>query len=199
MGDPVLRRATYDDVLNAPEGMTAEILAGELFLMPRPAVKHSVVEHELGGDLRDMFARRRGGGGPGGWWILREPELHLGLPHPTDIVAAPDLAGWRRDRLPELPDSAAIELPPDWIAEVLSPGAKATRRDRIVKPEVYASCGIPYLWILDPIACTLEVLRLQGGTYAIIQAFAGDVRVRAEPFEAAELDMGGWWLPPVEP
>jgi Uma2 family endonuclease len=46
--------------------------------------------------------------------------LHLGL----DIVV-PDLAGWRRERLPHLPKAAFFSLAPDWICEVLSPSTAA--------------------------------------------------------------------------
>jgi Uma2 family endonuclease len=194
MSDPAARMATYDDVLAAPEGMNAEILNGELFLSPRPASKHASVEGGLFGDLREAFGRRRGGG-PGGWWLLIEPELHLGAPDPKSTVAVPDVGGWRRERMPQVPDVAAFTLPPDWVVEILSQGARATRRDRILKPELYGSRGVSYMWIVDPIAQTLEVYRLQGGIYARVQAFVGDIRVRAEPFDAVELDMGGWWLP----
>jgi Uma2 family endonuclease len=194
MGDPARRPATYDDVLAAPEGMTAEIIAGELWLSPRPAGDHASVALGIGGDLREPFGRRRGGPGPGGWWILIEPELHLGVPAPKDVVAVPDLAAWRRERMPVIPRVVGFALPPDWVCEILSPGPRNTRRDRIVKPHVYAACGIPHVWIVDPVAETLEVFRLQGSTYNRAQAFAGDVRVRAEPFDAVELDIGGWWL-----
>jgi Uma2 family endonuclease len=199
MGDAARRAATYDDVLAAPEGMTAEILAGELYLSPRPAADHVSIEGDVFGDLRERFGRRRGGPGPGGWWILIEPELHLGDPDPTTIVAVPDIAGWRRERLPEIPRAAAITVAPDWICEVLSPGARNVRRDRIVKPEVYASRGIGHLWLIDPVAQLLEVHRLVGGLYARAQAFSGDVRVRAEPFDAVELDIGAWWIPGGDP
>ena len=195
MGDPARKVATYDDVLNAPAGMTAEILDGELYLSPRPSMPHGVVEGDLYGDLREAFGRRRGGSGPGGWWFAIEPELHLGVEDSRSVVAAPDIAGWRRERMPSIPRTASVSLPPDWVCEVLSPGARNVRRDRIVKPDVYASRGVGHLWLVDPLAETLEVSRLEGKNYVRIQAFAGDVRVRAEPFEALELDIGSWWLP----
>lgn len=199
MGEPARRLATYADVLAAPEGMIAEILAGELHVSPRPRNWHASVGMDLGTDLNVQFGRRRGGSGPGGWHILIEPELHLGRPDPTSAVAVPDLAGWRRDRMPEIPDEAAFVMPPDWICEILSPGARNIRRDRMLKPDLYASCGVPYLWLVDPDAQLLEIWHLQGDVYARIATFAGDVRARVKPFDAVELDLGGWWPPGAAP
>lgn len=194
MAEPAFRAATYADVLAAPEGVTAEILAGELYLSPRPAVRHSVAQGNTYFHLRSGFSGR-----DDAWWFLQEPELHLGVPDPTSAIAVPDVAAWRRSRLAQLPDDVALTLPPDWVAEILSPGAKNIRRDRILKPHLYASRGVPHLWIIDPVAQLLEVFRLQDGVYARIQAFAGDDKARAEPFEAVELELGGWWLPEDPP
>src|SRR5512147_1666848 len=105
-----MKRATYDDVLNAPENNVAEILDGELFLSPRPAPRHSVAESALGAVLFDPY--HRGRGAPGGWWILDEPELHLG-----EDGVVPDIAGWRRERMGTIPDEAYFSLAPDWACE----------------------------------------------------------------------------------
>jgi Uma2 family endonuclease len=112
--DRTRKPATYADVLAAPDHVVAEILDGELHLSPRPAPRHAAASSGLGGALHGPFDRGRGG--PGGWRILDEPELHLG----ADVVV-PDLAGWRRTRLPRLPDEAYFTLAPDWICEVVSP------------------------------------------------------------------------------
>ncbi len=108
------RRATYDDLLALPRNVVGEIIGGKLHTQPRPGGPHAAVASLLGMVLGNPF--HRGSGGPGGWIILDEPELHLG----TDILV-PDLAGWRRTRMPEVPDTAAFDLAPDWVAEVLSP------------------------------------------------------------------------------
>ena len=108
-----MKRATYEDVLNAPENKVAEILDGELFLSPRPAPKHAVASSEIGMAIGNPF--HRGAGGPGGWWILDEPELHFG-----NDVPVPDLAGWRRERLPAVPADAYMTLAPEQTLEVLS-------------------------------------------------------------------------------
>ena len=107
------RRATYQDVLDAPAHLVAEIIDGTLYTHPRPAPRHAVASTVLGGELGPPF--HRGQGGPGGWWIIFEPELHL-----EEGILVPDLAGWRRERMPELPESAYFTLAPDWACEVLS-------------------------------------------------------------------------------
>src|SRR5947209_1469025 len=115
MGEPKRRAATYDDLRHLPENVVGEIIDGELIVSPRPSVPHSVAASVMGGDLNNSFHRPGGGGGPGGWWILDEPELHLG----KDVIV-PDLAGWRRERMPRMPNAAAVELAPDWVCEVIS-------------------------------------------------------------------------------
>ncbi|MHB8877588.1 MAG: Uma2 family endonuclease, partial [Myxococcaceae bacterium] len=131
-----------------------------------------------------------GSGGPGGWWILDEPELHLA----KDILV-PDLAGWSRARLPRppAPSEPFLTLAPDWICEVLSPSTASL--DRVMKKHVYAREGVSHLWFIDPLARTLEVLRLTEGRWVEVDSYAGDARVRAEPFEAVELDLSLLWLP----
>ena len=105
---PNLRKAVVDAWRNAPEGTRVEILDGELVMMPRPRVMHSNAAGELHAELRAPF--RLGRGGPGGWVFLIEPELQLGS---RPDVIAPDVAGWRRERMPQLPDVPAGFQPAD--------------------------------------------------------------------------------------
>ena len=184
MGDPAKRRATYQDLLEVPSYQVAEILSGNLYAQPRPAALHARAASRLGAELDGPFDR--GKGGPGGWLLLDEPELHLR----GDIVV-PDLAGWRRERMPALPDAAAFELAPDWLCEVLSPGTAAI--DRTEKMPIYAREGVQHVWLVDPIARTLEVFRLNEGRWVLVTAQREDARVRAEPFEAFELELSGLW------
>jgi Uma2 family endonuclease len=179
-----MKRATYEDVLSAPEGKVAEILDGELCLSPRPAPRHSVAASRLGMVLGDPFDRGRGG--PGGWWILHEPELHL-----AEHVVVPDLAGWRRERMPVVPAEAFFSLAPDWVCEVLSPSTE--RIDRARKLRIYAEAGVAHAWLVDPIQQTLEALRLRDGDWVIAGVKTGDQPVRVEPFEAIELELGALW------
>ena len=181
------RPATYDDLLAVPSHLVAEILDGELHTSPRPAPRHADAATGLGGALRGPFDRGRGG--PGGWRILGEPELHLG----RDVVV-PDIGGWRRARLPQLPDQAYVEVAPDWICEVLSPSTAAI--DRVKKLTIYAREGVGHAWLVDPIDQTLEVLALEGSRWVLVATYAGADVVRAEPFDAIDLDLTLLWEDP---
>lgn len=185
------KRATYQDVLDAPAHHVAEVIDGVLYVHPRPATPHAAASSALGDELGPPF--KRGRGGPGGWIILDEPELHLGAE--PDILA-PDLAGWKRARMPAAPRAAFITLAPDWVCEVLSPSTAAT--DRAEKLPVYARERVPHVWLVDPLVQTLEVLRLDGDGYRIAGVWRGEAAVRAEPFEAIELMLGVLWAD-VEP
>ncbi len=174
----------------APPEMVAEILNGELHLNPRPARPHTNAASRLGALLSMPFLFGRGG--PGGWVILDEPELHLG-PRPDKLV--PDLAGWRRERLPDALGGdeapAHYDLAPDWVCEVLS---QRTRRiDKVQKMRIYAREGVRHVWHVDPLAQTLDIFRLQGSQWLLVDSFVGEERVRAEPFEALELELALVW------
>jgi Uma2 family endonuclease len=184
MGDPAKRRATYDDLLAVEEALVAEIIDGDLITQPRPATLHARAASRLGAELGGPFDR--GKGGPGGWILLDEPELHL-----HGDVLVPDLAGWRRERMPELPDAAAIELAPDWVCEVLSPGTAAI--DRARKMPLYARERVSHLWLVDPIARTLEAYRLGAPHWILVGAWSGDAKVHVEPFEPHELELSSLW------
>ena len=178
------KRATYQDVLDAPEHVVAEIINGDLRLSPRPRPAHAVVSSTLGGELGPPFSRGRGG--PGGWIILDEPELHFG-----NEIVVPDLAGWRRERLPFVPEEAYFTLPPDWLCEVL---AKSTEKmDRVEKMPIYAAAGVRFAWIIDPRLRTLEAYELRDGTWSAIGAYKDFDKARIAPFDAIELDLAVLW------
>jgi Uma2 family endonuclease len=187
-GEPARRHATYEDVLNAPEHLVAEILDGDLYSSPRPAGPHAEASSVLGMDLGSAF--HRGRGGPGGWIILYEPELHFG----RDILV-PDLAGWLRPRLPAVPASAYIELAPDWACEVISPSS--ARIDRELKLPIYARERVAHVWLVDPLARMVEVFRLDGESYRLVVTRGGSDRVRLEPFHALELELEALWPTPA--
>lgn len=176
--------ATYEDLFDLPEHIVGEIIHGQLITHPRPAPKHIVASSAIGDELVGPF--QKGRGGPGGWWILDEPELHLGL----DILV-PDLAGWRRERLPTMPDTAFFTLPPDWVCEVLSPGT--ARVDRADKMPIYATQGVPFLWLIDPISRTLEVFVLREGRWSLEHVYQQDDEMRAVPFEAVAFSLEVLW------
>ena len=178
------RPATYEDLLKVPDTMVAEIVDDELHASPRPALRHARAASSLGVFIGGPY--QHGRGGPGGWWILNEPELHFGR-----NVVVPDLAGWRRHRLPQVPDAAYTSLAPDWICEILSPSTVSL--DRVKKLAIYAHEEVQHAWLLDPIARTLEVLRLEAGRWAILGTYAGNAAVRAEPFIEIDLELASLW------
>lgn len=180
---PAKRRATYEDLLGLPENVVGEIVDGSLHVSPRPATAHARAASELGVELGGPFGKGRGG--PGGWLFLDEPELHL-----VGQVVVPDLAGWRRERMPELPHAPALELAPDWICEVLSPSTESF--DRAKKLPVYAQAGVKHAWLVDPGLKTLEVFRLAGANWTLVGTLTEE-KVRAEPFEAIELELAALW------
>jgi len=181
--------ATYADLEAVPSHKIAELIEGTLYVFPRPAPRHATASSALLGELGPPF--KRGKGGPGGWWILNEPELHLG-----NDTLAPDLAGWRIDRMPDLPETAYFSIAPDWICEVLSPSTAAT--DRAVKMPIYAREGVRNLWFVDPLGQLLEVYRLTvDSQWLLLAVHAGNAKVKVEPFEAIELDVGELWSKPV--
>lgn len=186
MADPARRKATLEDVDAVPPHQIAEIINGTLYAQARPRSRHARSASRLGAVLDGPFDR--GSGGPGGWVILDEPEFHLGV---DPDVLVPDLAGWRRERMPEMPDVAAFTLAPDWVCEVLSPSTADL--DRAEKVPIYAHERVGHVWLVDPLLRTLEVLRLDGPTYRVVIAVRGETRVRAEPFEALELELALLW------
>jgi Uma2 family endonuclease len=191
MAQPVDPRvALYEQYQKVPPNKHAEIVRGTLYVMARPAPRHANASSVLGGELSGPF--QRGRGGPGGWWILDEPELQL-VPFEPMV---PDLAGWRVERMPELPEAAYFSLAPDWVCEVLSKSTEAL--DRNEKLPIYAAQGVRHVWLLDPVAKTLEVHALgEVGHWREVRIHQGDIKVRAAPFEAIELDLTALWGSPV--
>ncbi|KYG08906.1 hypothetical protein BE21_20880 [Sorangium cellulosum] len=173
-----------------PPEQVAEILDGELFTFPRHGRPHTRSASRLTMKLGSAFDL--GDGGPGGWVLLNVPELHLG-PRPDKVV--PDLAGWKRERMPDaLGDEdtpAHYDVAPDWVCEVISP--RTERVDRGKKMRIYRREGVGHVWLLSPLLRTLEVYRLEGGRWVLLETYEEDAKVRAEPFDAVELDLAAIW------
>lgn len=178
------RGATYDDVVAAPPDRIAETVGGDLYLSPRPTLRHANATSVLAADLSEAF--HRGRRGPGGWWIWFEPELHL-----AGDVLVPDIAGWRRERLAAVPEGVGIELVPDWICEVLSPATE--RFDRDEKMPRYAAAGARHGWLLDPPRRRLEIFAAVSGSWALLESYEGNASVSAPPFEAAIIELAPLW------
>ena len=176
--------ATYQDVLDAPPTMVAELVRGVLHLQPRPASRHGLAASTLGMEVGSKF--HRDGDGPGGWWIIDEPQLHFG-----DDVLVPDLGGWRKERMPEFPDVAYFDLVPDWVCEVLSPSTR--QFDLVEKRAIYGDQGVGHLWFVDPIARTLEAFSNRDGVWTLIAALKDDDPVSVPPFDAIEFSLSALW------
>ncbi len=184
MSKPLKRGASYADLYAVPENFVAEIIGGELYVSPRPSILHAHAASVLGIELGGPF--HRGRNGPGGWVLLDEPELHFG-----EDVLVPDLAGWRRERMPTVPAAAHLTLAPDWLCEVLSPATENI--DRVKKLAIYAREGVGHVWLVSPALETLEVLRLESQRWSLLAEHGGQAKVRAEPFHAIELELGALW------
>lgn len=178
---PLKKQATYADLRDVPEHFVAEMFDGELYATPRPAMPHayasSVLMQKLGSFHRS---------GPGGWLIVFEPELHFG-----NDVLVPDIAGWRRERLPTLPAVAFMTLAPNWVCEVLSPSTE--RIDRGKKLQRYARESVAHVWLLNPVQQSLEVLALDNGRWVSQGRHEGVALVRAAPFDSLELELDAFW------
>lgn len=185
------RDALYEEYRNLPEHVHAEIIHGTLYVMSRPAPRHANAASVLGAEINGPF--QRGRGGPGGWWILDEPEIHFTAKEPV----IPDLAGWRVERMPALPDTAYFELAPDRVCEVLS--RTTEKLDRDVKLPLFAEHGVRHVWLVDPIDKRLEVYTRYADEprWREVRMYTSGP-VRATPFDAIELDLDALWSPPAQ-
>ena len=180
---PVKKGATYDDLRRVPDHYVAEMFDGDLYASPRPAAPRSRAATKLAAKLDGPFDFD----GPGGWIFLIEPELHFG-----NDVLVPDIAGWRRERLPAVPDEPYLTLAPDWVCEVLS--ASTERIDRGPKLRIYAREGVAHAWLVNPSRRTLEVLAVEAGRLDALEVYHGKANVRARPFAAFELELRALWI-----
>ncbi|MFH1115417.1 MAG: Uma2 family endonuclease [Pseudomonadota bacterium] len=186
MSEPAKRRASYEDLYGIDENAIGQIIDGELIVSPRPSRGHSFAANVLTTEVTSSY-QFGGSRGPGGWIILIEPEIKMG-----EDILVPDLAGWKEDRLPREEKTNWISVSPDWVCEIVS--ESSIRVDRIKKMSIYAREGIPYFWLINPRDHTLEVFRLESGRWTVLGTFADDDKVRAEPFQEVEIELGRlWW------
>jgi Uma2 family endonuclease len=176
-------RATEADLERVPENLTGQIIDGELVALPRPEGPHVEAASDLCVLLGSAF--RFGRGGPGGWVILAEPEIRFG-----DDIFVPDLAGWKKERFVS-PKKGSYRVIPDWICEVLSPSTRLIDRTR--KLPKYASHGVNHVWLVEPRERSIEVFRREGTQWILLGFFGEDMKIRAEPFDAVELDLSLVW------
>jgi Uma2 family endonuclease len=187
VAEAAAKRATRADLEALPESSVGELIHGVLHVFPRPRPRHARAASGLGGDLIGPYDRGRGG--PGGWWILDEPGVQLAELDVDEI--APDLAGWKRERLPELPEGG-ITVAPDWVCEVLSPTTRAHDLKR--KRPIYARASVRWMWIVDADARTLTASRLHEMSWLEIGTWSDDDVARIEPFDAIEIRLADLWV-----
>jgi len=180
MTKPVPTPATYADLEKVPPHLVAEIIHGVLETHPRPTPRHAMTSAEILGMLRGPF--RLGEGGPGGWLFMNEPELHL-----SNHGVVPVIVGWRRGRMSSLPDTPYLTLVPDWVCEILSPST--ARLDQGPKRQIYAGCGVPYLWLLDPVTRVLDAYQLVSGKWLLLGTATGSGDVSLPPFDAISFSL----------
>ncbi len=177
----------YAQLEALPANMTGEIIDGQLIAQPRPAWPHCYTGSVLGADILPPY--QKGRGGPGGWWIIDAPEIHF----LRDVdVAVPDIAGWRRKRMPRPPRSHSCEVVPDWICEIASPSTEAI--DRTKKMPLYARYGVQYLWLVKPLLKTLEIYQLNNGKWLNIDNYKDDDKVSAVPFQEIVIQLQDLWI-----
>lgn len=184
MAETATKRATYADLEAVHPHLVAEIVHGALVTHPRPSPRHAITASSRVTEIAGPY--QRGRGGPGGWVFMTEPELHSG-----EDVVVPDIAGWRRERLPQLPDTPYLTTPPDWLCEVIYPSTEFY--DRGPKRDIYAAAGVSYLWLVDPASQQLEAFQLAAGQWLLQATMTGDQEVKLPPFDAAPFNLGLLW------
>ena len=170
------RRWTFDELVAAlPESnLPTELWDGELILLPAPPFLHQ--------EVVARFLEALGN------WV---EQRHLGqTAHaPIDMVLTsrratqPDVVFISNERLGIIKER--IMGAADLVAEVISPGSR--RRDRIDKRDLYEQHGVQEYWLIDPEAKTVEVLRLEAGTYHLVGRWHPGERARSRLLKGFEV------------
>lgn len=173
-----LKLKTLDDLLLSPDERV-ELIGGDIVRRPMARFAHGAAQVALSGELHPLT---RGGGPGSGWWLATEVSVAY------DVHDCPshDLAGWRRERLPRPPEGI-IDLPPDWVCEIVSPGHE--KKDTVVLPLLLKRHRVPYYWLIWPEERMLVAHQLSDGDWRSIATFKGGDRARIPPFETLELEL----------
>ncbi len=177
---PFKKNAKYADLYSIPDTWVGELIDGDLYAFPRPRSTHGRLVTRLGQQLERSDNER-----PEGWIILTDVEIWFGK-----HLLVPDACGWRRSRMPEMPDVATFRLAPDWVCEGLSPST--ARLDKGRKREIYEKAGVGHVWYADPALHTIDVFVLENKQYKLVASVGGDKRVKLAPFTHA-IDLAKLW------
>lgn len=186
MSKPADKVATYEDLFDIPENLVGEIFSGELVTHPRPSPRHSQAASAVGAVLFNRFSINPGGDDDG-WWILDEPECHL-----SEDIVVPDIAGWRKSTMLELPETAWFGIRPDWVCEVVSPST--AKYDRGVKREIYAREKVGHYWMVDPVEKMVEVFALSESGWVLTDVVSDDQVDNLPPYETLPFDLSTLWV-----
>ncbi len=173
----------YRQIEALPQGITGEILEpGVLRTMSRPGGPHRFASFRIrrtlqGADLAE---------GGKGWWFEIEAEIRF----PDDLLAVPDVAGWRAEELPGFVDKNPIEILPDFCCEILSP--TTARDDRRIKLPLYARAGVGWIWLVDPELRLVEVYCTEKRRPCLTLTAKDDDVLELPPFEG-DIEVGRWW------
>jgi Uma2 family endonuclease len=185
MAEPARKKASYEDLYAIPENMTGEIVDGGLIVTPRPSKKHVYTASRLDKEIGPPYELGRNG--PGGWIILVEPEIKL-----DENTVVPDLAGWKKERFPATEETNWISVAPDWVCEILSPST--FRTDKVKKMPLYARYGVGHIWLIDPVAMTLDVFKLEANRWFLLGSYTENDKACIEPFQEIEIDLASLWI-----
>jgi Uma2 family endonuclease len=178
--------ASFPDLLAIPEDQRMhEILDGEVVRKAMGSGQHGISQIRAGRLLAPFDRKPNGPATPGGWWFATEVEVELA----RHQIVRPDVVGWRRATMPERPQGYPVRVRPDWVCEVMT-DSDARRRDGLQKRRIYADHGVPHYWLVDTEREILTVLRLEERGYVEVLAAGRSERVRAEPFELLDLQVG---------
>ncbi len=173
-----LKLKTLDDLLLSPEERV-ELIGGEIVRRPMARFAHGQTQMRT---ARRLGPFDRDGGPGGGWWFATE----ISVAYEAHECPSHDLAGWRRERLPQ-PPAGVIELPPDWVCEIVSPGHE--HKDTRYLPQLLKRHRVPFYWLIWPEDRALVAYALDGGDWREIATLKDQGRGRIAPFDAIELTL----------
>ena len=172
-----LKLKTLDDLLLSPDERV-ELINGDIVQRPMARSDHGVVQSRATIEL-SPFDRKPG---PGGWWIITE----VSVAYDEHQCPSHDLAGWRKDRMPERPHGV-MTMTPDWVCEIVSPGHE--RKDTLTLFLLLQRKRVPFYWLIWPEDRVLIAHQLDGDNYRVIKTITGESSARIPPFDSVELDL----------